>query len=416
MIEKALKKLARVSDEAEVFKTDSRNSTIKTVKTDIDSFKERRSTGYGIRLIKDSRLGFYFTNTLDRAIEAAAKVAKVAEKDEFQVLPDRQNYRKGKYPAFEMDVDEGLGMAQEMTGAAGGFKNVKPTTGSVSWGTTKVTIANTNGVFGEKEEQSISAYIGVVAGGAEPATGFHYEVSRKKDIDAEKVGNMAGALARDSLNPKGLEAGRRKVILRPMAVSELFEYTLIPSFNADNVQRGRSRLKGMEGEGVFTDVDIVDDATLDGALMSEDFDDEGVATKRRALVEGGVLKGFLFDTYTANKAGRKSTGNAGRSSYSALPGVAPSNFVFTGKRELEDETGALVVHGLVGAHTSNPVSGDFSCETRNAFLDGVPIKKAIVTGNIFDILKKGVAFGKDTKQYSSVLSPSIGIPELMVVG
>jgi PmbA protein len=213
-----------------------------------------------------------------------------------------------------------------------------------------------------------------------------------------------------------LKTGRRRVILHPMAVTELLEYTLIPSFSADNVQRGRSKLGGMVGQKIFAGFDIADDATVLNGLMTEPFDDEGVSSNRTSLVKKGVLKGFLYDTYTANKEGRKSTGNGQRSSNASLPSVGPSNFVISGDETIGNEDEALVVHGLIGAHTSNPISGDFSCETKNAFLNGKSIKKAIVSGNIFEILKSGIKFGSDVKQYSSVLSPSIEIPEIMVVG
>jgi PmbA protein len=417
MIEKSLKWLSEKVDEAEIFKLELKGANILTKKTDIDTFKEKRSTGYGIRVIKDKRMGFYFSNTLStQTLEKAVEVSKLAQEDQNVSLPEKQTFRRSPLSSINLEVEEAIKMAKELISASREFREINPTSGSISWSTALVTIANTNGVFGEKSEFTISAYLGTVAKVKEPASGFHFEVSRKKDINALEVGTAACRLAKDSLRPKGLETKERRVILRPMAVTELLEYTLIPSFSADNVQRERSRLKGMVGQGLFHNISMVDDGTLKDGLMSEDFDDEGVAAKRKELVKDGLLLGFLYDTYTANKAGKESTGNGARTSYSTLPSVGPSNFIISGPDIIDKEEGALVVHGLVGAHTSNPTSGDFSCETRNAFLDGVPIKKAIVSGNIFDILRDGVRFGKDQKQYSSVFSPSIELPEVMVVG
>jgi PmbA protein len=417
MIEKSLNWLSERVNEAEIFKLDLRGANILTKKSDIDTFKEKRSTGYGIRVIKDKRMGFYFSNTLSiKALERAVEVSKLAQEDPHISLPEKQAFKGTPSSPINLEVEDAIKMAKELISASKEFMEINPTSGSISWSTSHVTIANTNGVFGEKLEFTISSYLGTVAKGKEPASGFHFEVSRKKDIEASEVGTAACRLAKDSLNPKGLETKERRVILRPMAVTELLEYTLIPSFSADNIQRERSRLKGMVGQGLFHNISIEDDGTLKEGLMSEDFDDEGVATNRKDLVKDGLLLGFLYDTYTANKAGKESTGNGARTSYSTLPGVGPSNFLISGPDAIDTEEGALVVNGLVGAHTANPTSGDFSCETRNAFLDGVPIKKAIVSGNIFDILRDGVRFGKDQKQYSSVLSPSIELPEVMVVG
>jgi PmbA protein len=417
MIEGALKNLSKKADEAEIFRIDSKSSTIKTKKSEIDTFKEKRSLGYGIRVIKNKKMGFYFSNKLDkRGLETVLKVAKVAQEDNYLSIPRKRVHKKTTPPVFEMDVDEGIKMAQELVMAGKDFNDVNPTSGMVSWNVSDIVIANTNGVYGEKSEFTISAYLSAVARGDEAATGFDFQVSREKDLDAFRIGSTACKLAKNSLGAKRLETAKRKVILRPMAVTELLEHTLIPSFSADNVQRGRSKLNGRVSEDVFKGINIIDDATMKQGLMTEDFDDEGVKAQRTVLADKGVLNDFIYDTYTANKEGRESTGNGSRTSYASLPNVGPSNFILSGESGLEEGVGTLVVHGLVGAHTANPISGDFSSETRNAFLNDVPIKKAIVSGNIFDIFSKGVIFGKDPKQYSSVYSPSIELPEIMVIG
>ena len=135
------------------------------------------------------------------------------------------------------------------------------------------------------------------------------------------------------------------------------------------------------------------------------------------MVEKGVVRGFLFDTFYGRKMNTKSTGNAFRGSFSSLPRIEPSNFVIKSRTySMSSEDDVLVVYGLIGTHTSNPISGDFSVETRNAFYKGKPIKKAIISGNIFELLRKNVGFGKDYKQYSNILSPSMEFEDVTVVG
>jgi len=417
MIERVLKRLGEAADEAEIFTVESISTTIKTTRSEIESFKEKSALGYGVRVITDSKMGFYFTNKLGLdAGEKAIKIARASQKDGFQSLTTNLSAKTKKLPEIEMTVDEGIEMAGQLVAPAGDYKDVHATTGTVSWGTSTSTVANTHGLWAEKSDFTVAAYLGTVASGEAQSTGFHYEVSREKTVDARAVGDAACRLARDSLNPVPIDTGRTCVILRPMAVSDLFENTLVPSFSADSVQRGRSMLGEKVGEEIFSKFNISDDATLSGGLMSEPFDDEGVSGQRTTLVEKGVLKGFLYDTYTANKGETQSTSNAGRASYAGLPGVSASNFVVSGSEKIAGESGTLVVHGLVGAHTANPISGDFSCETRNAFLNGRPVKKAIVSGNVFEILKTGVRFGTDVKQYSSIRSPSIELSDVMVVG
>lgn len=417
-IDSALAYLAERCDGGEIFLEHRKSGSIKTKKQEIDSFKENTSLGYGIRVLLGKRMGFYFTNTLnERALSKALKIAKVAQEDPYITLPQTKNPKpSGRKDLDIITVDEAIEAAYGMVKACSSFEGVEPTTGSVSWTTSRVEIANTHGIHGEKEDFTLGAYIGAVSKGAEPSTGFHYEVSRQKDLDPWSIGEEAGRITLESLNAKRIESGSRNVVLRPMAVAELLENTLVPSFSADNVQRGRSRLQGNVGEKLFGSLNIIDDGGLEKGLMSEPFDDEGVPTGRTVLTRDGVLEGFIYDSYTASKEGVRSTGNGSRSSYSSLPSVGPSNFLVQGDEVLNDESGAVIVHGLIGAHTANPISGDFSCETRNAFLDGVPVKKAIVSGNIFDILAGEVAFGKDPKQYSSVLSPSLELRGIIITG
>ena len=89
----------------------------------------------------------------------------------------------------------------------------------------------------------------------------------------------------------------------------------------------------------------------------------------RSLIEKGILKGFLYDSYTAGKAGIKSTGNAVRQGYSDVPRVGIRNLIVSSPdaHDLLAETKGYLVNGLIGAHTANPISGDFSVEARNAF-------------------------------------------------
>jgi PmbA protein len=201
------------------------------------------------------------------------------------------------------------------------------------------------------------------------------------------------------------------LILKPYAAAELLQFAFAPSFSADNVQRRRSVLANKIGEELFPGIEVIDDGAIAGGLMSAKFDSEGVKTQKTVLVSKGVLKGFIYDTYTANKGKTKSTGNAERDSYASPPRIGPSNFVLKGKGKIGN---GLVVHGLIGCHTANPVSGDFSVETRNAFLNGEPVK-AMISGNIFDLLKKCVGFGDDYKQVSFVKCPSIEFSSIKVV-
>lgn len=417
-MEKAIEFLSKRVDEAEIFYLNSSSNTVEVKSGKVDVFKENAGSGYGIRVINDKRTGFYFCNKLsNEALEKAVKISHVAQEDENSTLPQGQDYLEhgGYDPRIDkIDADKALEFVDALLQSCDDFK-VTPTSGSISWGRSEVKILNSNGVEGSDKGTSISGILSAIARDNDVSTGYYYDVSRYLDIDFFNIGREASKLARESVNAQIMGSKKVSITLLPEAVSELLENTLIPCFSADSVQRGRSLLAGKIGETVFSDLlGLEDDATLDRGLDTSKFDSEGVRSQKNVLVKEGVLEGFLYDSYTASKGATESTGNAFRHSYAVPPGVGPSNIVVSGKGGLSDD--GLLVHGLIGAHTSNPISGDFSVETRNAFLDGKPVKKAIISGNIFDLLNKIVGFGKDYKQYSTVRAPSMEFEEIQVSG
>ncbi len=422
-----MERLSKDTDEAEIYYQESHANSLGIKKGEIDVFKENVASGYGIRVIKDKKMGFLYTNFLDLDdVERVLKIAEVSERDEFLSLPKRENYDyKDNYENFDPEIKDvtpetALESVSKLLESCDDY-GVNPATGGISWSYSKVQIWNSHGVHGIDRGSGCTCYLSTVGEDKDLATGFYYDVSRSFDLDFFKIGETASRLARDSLNAKRIGTLDTCLVLKPHAVGDLLESVLIPSFNADNVQRGRSILKDRVGEKVFSErLDVTDDGTLEDGLYTSKFDGEGEKTRKTTLVDGGILEGYLFDTYTANKGDTKSTGNAQRD-YSTLPSVGPSNFIVKGvgadrvKREGELETRGLVVHGLIGAHTANPITGDFSVETRNAFLDGEPVKKAILSGNVFELLNKIEGFGKDVKQVSSIITPSIEFSDVRVV-
>jgi PmbA protein len=415
-IERALNLLAKHVDEAEIYCAKERSKTVEIKKGEVDLFKESVSKGYGIRVIKEKRMGFAFSNRLDESvIESALDSAKIAEVDRHLALPGAQSYGKGggfDQEIEALDTDALLEFVRDLVAPCKDY-SVIPTSGSIAGLSYEEKIANTNGVYGEDGGTAISAHLSTVAKDTDVSTGFYYDISRFLDLDFEEIGREASSLARSSVNAERIETLRTNLILKPHAVSELFEHALMPSFSADNVQRNRSFLGEKVDEKIAMEIDITDDGTLKNGLLTGKFDSEGVFSKETPLVKSGVLCGFLHDTYTANKAGIESTSNASRDSFLVLPQIGSTNTVVSGKGDIGE---GLVVHGLIGAHTANHVSGDFACETRNAFLNGRPVKKAIISGNVFELLKNVSGFGKDVKQFSHIVSPSIAFSDVTVVG
>lgn len=417
-IAEALLYLSKKADEAEVFYSIGASNTIELKKGEIDLYRESKSSGYGVRVMKGKRMGFSFANELDDALlNKALSVAKVSERDSSLSLPAKaQRYRKvDSYDTriAELDVEDAASLALDLVKPCEEI-GVIASSASFSWHTSTVEIANTHGLHRSEEDTSCFAFVSTVAHDGEPASGFYHDSSRHLDLNVDNIGRTAAELAKNSLGAKSIGKMKTNVTLRPEAVAELLENTLVPAFSADNAQRKRSPLASRLDEELFRGIDLVDDGLLKGGMGSSIFDGEGVASQKTVLVKGGVLEGFLYDTYTAAKEGKDSTGNAARDSYGSIPHVDSTNIVIKGKGSLSGS--GLVTHGLIGAHTSNPVTGDFSVETRNAFLEGKPIKKAIISGNVYSLLRDAVGFGDDVRQVFSVVAPSVEFSDVSVAG
>ena len=141
------------------------------------------------------------------------------------------------------------------------------------------------------------------------------------------------------------------------------------------------------------------------------------------LIKDGVLDSFIYDIYTANKAGVKSTSNGLRGSYLTTPMIAPTNLElkFSEMKDLEEINKGVLTTSVLGAHTANPISGDFSVEASNAFKieNGEltePINKAMISGNVFEIMKKVEGINSEIKQLGQLIIPKLLVHDLRVVG
>ena len=184
-------------------------------------------------------------------------------------------------------------------------------------------------------------------------------------LDPEWVGKEAAKLAISALKTKSVESKSSTLILTQFALQDLFSYTLINAVRADNVQRNQSPFKGKLGEMVASEnLTIYDDGLFAGGLRTWTFDGEGSPHQKTPVIEKGILRNFLYDNYSAKKEGKESTGNAGRAGYLSTPSIDTTNFHImpgtkSSEKMLSEIDDGLIIYYLQGAHSSNPVSGEF---------------------------------------------------------
>jgi len=164
---------------------------------------------------------------------------------------------------------------------------------------------------------------------------------------------------------------------------------------------------------------------LPKGLGSAPFDGEGVPTQETRLINQGELKTFFYNTYTANKGKTKSTGNAARGSYQGLPGIGPTNlYIEAGKNSHEEIiksiTKGLYLVRIMGAHTANPISGDFSFGAAGILIENGqlthPVRSITIAGNLIDLLKHLKAVGSDLRFFSSIGAPTLLLEGISISG
>jgi PmbA protein len=178
------------------------------------------------------------------------------------------------------------------------------------------------------------------------------------------------------------------------------------TLSGEEVVKGRSLFAGRIGEQVGVgELTLVDDPTNPLAYGASEFDAEGLACRRNALISKGELSGFLYNTYAANLAGTSSTGSAVRGGFRTTPGVgAQALYLEPGTRD-QSEIISLVgdgflVQSITGVHSGvNPVSGDFSVGAEGLMIRGgelaEPVREVTIASTIQRMLQHVVAIGSD---------------------
>lgn len=428
--DKAQKAVKNSCDAYEIYIEESKSIELDSRKEELNFAKEEIDCGVGIRVIKDNKVGFAFTSDMNKIKEAAmqsienTKLNKVDENYAFaevEKVPEIKKVYDKKFNDLSLDesieflkntIDTTIDQGCDITGS--GF--------SASEG--RSLIINSNGVSIEDEGTGFGIGLSVtIQKDGQIATAYNSQSSRFFDLDGEKLAIEVCNLAKSSLDTKPIDTNDYDAILDYYAATGLLQ-TFISAFNGENVMRGRSILKDKMGMEIANpNLTIVDNPLLENGMCTSKCDGEGSVSEKTELVKDGVLNSFIYDIYTANKQGVKTTSNGLRGSYLTTPMISPTNveFKFDEMKDLSEIDKGVLTTSVLGAHTANPISGDFSVEASNAFKieNGEltdPINKAMISGNIFEIMKKVEGLKSEIKQYGQFIIPKLLVHDLRVVG
>jgi PmbA protein len=417
--------------------------TLRAHNGELESFQRSDSVGLGVRVLLGERVGYAYTENLaptalKRVLDEASSNAELVEALPGAALapnaPASADAPELFNPALDAvplpDKIARVKHLESITRTAD--PRVKAVPGcSYADGQSVVRIASTRGLDRFYRSNLVYALVyPIVSDNDQNKTCYEMAIGRdfaKLDVDALSQAAVQGALRR--LGAQELPSGRYPVVFTPKAMTELLS-AFSTVFSAKAAQEGKSLLAGKVGQRVSNAmVGLVDDPLRADGIATRPFDDEGVPSRRLALIESGEFKTFLHNTQTARQAGVESTGHASRGGYKGTVDIAPSNLFFApGASSAVQLVGGpgpvVVIDDLQGLHAgTNPISGDFSLASQgHLYEDGQyrhPVHNFTVAGNFLELLEGVEAVGDDLRFFphgSYIGAPSMRVKELAIAG
>lgn len=433
---------AEPGEEAEAYALESRRTEVEARGGAVDSLTSAASRGVGVRVIVDGRLGYAWSADPDpeetpTLLGAAREAASFASPDEANGLPEARPYED--IPALfrpgvlEVPPARKVSLALDLERAAIGANPEVRRVEEVHYGdaVSRVALASTAGVGAEYRRTDCWCAVSALAErNGETQTGFAFRVAREPDELAwEEAAAEAAERGSRLLGATKPGTERLPVVLDPWAAASLLG-VLASGLSAEEVLKGRSLLAGLLGERVASDaLTLADDGRLPEGPASAPFDDEGVPTGRTALIDRGVLRGYLHNTWTARRQGLASTGNASRPSYRGVPGVSPTNLLVEPGADppealLARAGRAVYVQDVTGVHSgANPVTGVLSVGATGLRVEGgalgAPLREMTVAGTIPEVLRAVLAVASDVRFFpgpGAIGTPTILVGEMTVAG
>lgn len=406
---------------------------------EVESLKQAASRGAGLRILIGNRTGSSYTSDLSPAglehlARAALELAEVTTEDPFAALPEASALGsiERDLELYQADVEalttgEKIAMAKQAEAAAFAadprITNSEGASFSTHLGTRA--FANSRGFSGQYRTSycSLSAVpIAQQNGNMERDYWFSTARAFARLESPEYVGRRAAERVVRRLGAVKVETQRVPVVFEPRVARSLIG-NVFSAVEGRGIYRKSSFLADRLGRQIAgPNVTIVDDGTLPGLFGSSPFDDEGVPTRRTVVVENGILRSYLLNTYAARKLGLASTGNASRG-LTGNAGVGHGNiYLVAGQRTPEQLIGSVsngfLVTELIGSGL-NLSTGDYSCGAAGLWIRGgepaFAVSEVTIAGTMQQMLL-GLEAASDLEFRGSVAAPTVLIQEMTVAG
>lgn len=423
----------------EVMVSQSRDLSVEAKGGKLDAFRCAHPLGVAIRVLAGQGLGFSFSTTFEpsglaRMVDGALVAARTQSADPCHLLPGPAS----RYPEIPGLCDDDLALIPEdgkigralelerlVLAADPRVRRVRKCSYSESiYG---LNIRNSLGLAAGYRGSYVSLSVSAVAeadGDAQTGWDFGFS-SGLSGIDLDAIAAGAARKATSLLGARSIATMRCPAVFDNRIASDLLEL-VSASFLAESVHKGKSLFAGKVGEQVTSGVVTVrDNGVLPGGMGSAPCDGEGVPQQDTLLVSQGVLKGFLYDSYWGNRMGSPSTGNSLRAGVKGPPKMGVHNlFVEPGENPPEALLAGIgkgvLVTEVMGMHTANRISGDFSVGAAGFYVENgavlYPVKGFAIAGNLIDLYRSVDMVADDLRFFGLCGSPSLRVGELDVSG
>jgi PmbA protein len=408
---------------------------------EIETLKESGSKAIGVRVFFGQRAASTYSSDLTlegvkQMVDSALALAKVTSEDPFAGIPEPAQLGKleGDLELYYDDVyslstADRIDYARRAEKAAldADSRIVNSEGGTFDAAIGYKVLANSHGFIGDSRRSycSVSAAPIAQVEGSSMQRDYWYSVAMtlKKLESPEEVGKIAAQRTLRRIGACKVKTAKVPIVFEHTVAGALVGH-IFEAVNGDSIYRGASFLTSKLNEKIAGDnINVVDDGTMRGGFGTCPFDSEGVPSRKTVVVENGVLKSYLLNTYTAKKLGLQTTGNASRG-LAGTPGIGPGNFFLQpGAKSLQeiiaDIKEGLFVTEFLGFGV-NLVTGDFSRGASGLWIENgeltYPVEEITVAGNLKDMFFNIAEIGNDLEFRGAIASPTIRIDGMTVAG